>query len=168
MNCPPRTPKNYPKVLFFNAQSLKAGSKTKPTKTISWISDFGWKISLNFGEDLFFFLWRPPVFERKQRLNFRLWPKNQSQFLWRPFFLACFWAEKNVWISDFGPKISLNFGEDLFFFFYGDHLFLGGFREILLQEQWKFGSRSFALFSLFQNLQSVRYLPQVWPFGLLF
>ena len=31
----------------------------------------------------------------------------------------------NVWISDFGRKIRLNFGEDLFFFF-GDHLILGG------------------------------------------
>ena len=30
-----------------------------------------------------------------------------------------------VWISDFSRKINLNFGENLFFFF-GDHLFLGG------------------------------------------
>ena len=30
---------------------------------------------------------------------------------------------KNVWISDFGRKISLKIGEDLFFF--GDHLTLG-------------------------------------------
>ena len=76
----------------------------------------------------------------------------------------------NVWISDFGRKISLNFGEDLFFFFFfGDHLILGGKnvwiselsekfclkfranRVKLIQEQWKFGSRSFALFSLFQK-----------------
>ena len=74
---------------------------------------------------------------------------------------------KNVRISDFGRKISLNFGEDLFFF--GDHLILGGKnlwiselsekfrlnfrtnRVKVIQEQWKFGSRSFALFSLFQN-----------------
>ena len=28
--------------------------------------------------------------------------------------------------NDFGPKISLNFDEDLFFFFFGDHLILGG------------------------------------------
>ena len=32
---------------------------------------------------------------------------------------------KNVRIFDSGPKISLNFGEDLFFFF-GDHMLLGG------------------------------------------
>ena len=42
------------------------------------------KISLNFGEDLFFFLslffWRPPVFGQNKRLNFRFWPKNQPQF----------------------------------------------------------------------------------------
>ena len=28
--------------------------------------------------------------------------------------------------NDFGRKISLNFGEDLFFFFFGDHLIQGG------------------------------------------
>ena len=50
-----------------------------------WISDFGRKISLNFGEDLFFFFffWRPPEFGRKKRLNFRVRPKNHSQFWWR-------------------------------------------------------------------------------------
>ena len=42
------------------------------------------------------------------------------------FFLETtwFWAKKKVWISDFGRKITLKFGEDLFFFF-GDHLILG-------------------------------------------
>ena len=48
--------------------------------------------------------------------------KNQSQFWWRPFFFFFFFfffgdhlnlGEKNVWISDFGRKISLNFGEDI-------------------------------------------------------
>ena len=34
-------------------------------------------------------------------------------------------GEKNVRISDFGRKITLNFSEDLFFFFFGDHLILG-------------------------------------------
>ena len=42
---------------------------------------------LNFGEDFFFF-WRPLVFGLKNRLNFRFWPKNQTQFRRRPFF---FW-----------------------------------------------------------------------------
>ena len=28
--------------------------------------------------------------------------------------------------NGFGRKITLNFGEDLFFFFFGDHLILGG------------------------------------------
>ena len=33
----------------------------------------------------------------------------------------------NVWICEIGRKISLNFGEDLFFFsFFGDYLILGG------------------------------------------
>ena len=78
---------------------------------------------------------------------------------------------KNLWISDFGRKITLNSGEDLFFFFFffGDHLILGGknlwiselsesfrlnFRTNrlkLIQDQWKFESRSLAHFSLFQN-----------------
>ena len=77
---------------------------------------------------------------------------------------------KSVGVSDFGRKSSLNIGEDLFFFFFfGDHLFLGGKnvritelsekfrlnfrtnRVILIEEEWKFGSRSFALFSLFQK-----------------
>ena len=28
----------------------------------------------------FFFFWRPPVFGLKNRLNFRFWPRNQTQF----------------------------------------------------------------------------------------
>ena len=31
----------------------------------------------------------------------------------------------NVWTCEIGRKIALNFGEDLFFFFFGDHLILG-------------------------------------------
>ena len=97
-------------------------------------ADFWWKIENS-----------PP--HRKtaplKRLNFRVWPKNQSKFWWRPFFFletTWFWIEntlslnfgedrffffgdhlilggKNVCIPEFGQKISLNFGEDLFFFF---------------------------------------------------
>ena len=103
-----------------------------------WISDFGRKITLNFSEDLFFFFGEHLIL-----------------------------GGKNLWISDFGRKITLNFSEDLFFF--GEHLILGGknlwiselsekfrlnFRTNrlkLIQEQWKFESRSFAQFSLFQN-----------------
>ena len=49
-------------------------------------NESGRKISLNFGEDLFFFFffffffWRTPDFGRKNRLNFRFRPKNHSQF----------------------------------------------------------------------------------------
>ena len=50
-----------------------------------WISDFGRKITLNFGEDLFFFF-----FEEHLILG-----------------------EKIVWISDFGQETILNFGEDI-------------------------------------------------------
>ena len=76
-------------------------------------NESGRKISLNFGEDLFFFFFFfgvQPDFGRKNRLNFRFRPKNQSQFWWRPFF---FWRT-----PDFGRKITFNFGEDLFFFFW--------------------------------------------------
>ena len=115
----------------------------------------------------------PPIGKQLplKRLDFRFRPKNQSQFRWRSFFFGdhLILSRKNVWISEFGRKISLNLGEVLFFFFFGDHLILGGKnlwiselsekfrlnfrtnRVKLIQEQWKFGSRSFALFSLFQN-----------------
>ena len=91
----------------------------------------------------FFFFWRSPNFGRKKRLKFGFRPKNPSEFWRRPFFF--------------------------FFFFFGDHLILGGknlwnsnlsetfrlkFRTNrlkLIQGQWKFESRSFAHFSLFQN-----------------
>ena len=43
---------------------------------------------------------------------------------------------KNVWISELSEKFPLNFRTN---------------RVILIQEQWKFWSRSFALFSLFQK-----------------
>ena len=46
-------------------------------------SRFGPKIRLNFGEDLFFF-WRPPVFGRKKRLNFRAFREILSQFSDKP------------------------------------------------------------------------------------
>ena len=62
---------------FFFGDHLNLGEKNV------WISDFGRKISLNFGEDLFFFFWRPPEYGRKKRLNFRFRPKNHSQFWWR-------------------------------------------------------------------------------------
>ena len=68
-----------------------------------WIFDFGRKLRLNFGEDLFLFcFWRPPVFGLKKRLNFRFWPKNQTQFRWRSFFF--FWRP-----PVFGLKKRLNF-----------------------------------------------------------
>ena len=70
--------------------------------------------------------------------NFGIRPKSHSQFWWRPFF---FWRS-----PAFGRKKALSFR---------------AFREIrlnfrtnrlkLLLDQWKFQSRSFAHFSLFQN-----------------
>ena len=78
---------------------------------------------------------QPPL----KRLNFRIWQKNLTKFRWRPFFF--FWrppdfGRKNVWISELSEKFRLNFRTN---------------RVKLIQEQWKFGSRSIALFSLFQN-----------------
>ena len=83
---------------------------------------------------MFFVLLRPILCEkwkiapsiRKQpplkRLNLRIWTKYQSKFWRRPFFF--FFGDhlilggKNLRISDSGRKITLNFGEDLFFFFF--------------------------------------------------
>ena len=109
--------------------------KGKQPPSNVWISEFGRKISLNFGEDLFL------VFGDHLILDW-----------------------KNVWNSEFGRK-SVSISVKTFFFF-GDHLILGGKnvwvsekfrlnfranRVKLIQEQWKFGSRSFALSSLFQK-----------------
>ena len=38
----------------------------------------------------YFYFWRPPVSGLKNRLNFRFWPKNQTQFWRRPFFFVFF------------------------------------------------------------------------------
>ena len=105
------------------------------------LSEFGWKTGRTLSKDLFFF-WRSPDFGQKKPLKFGFRPKNHW-ILAKTFFL--------------------------FFFFFGDHLILGGkklwiselsetfrlkFRTNrlkLIQDQWKFESRSFAHFSLFQN-----------------
>ena len=50
------------KTFFFFGDHLNLGEKNV------WISDFGRKITLNFGEDLFF--WRPPEFGRKKTFEF--------------------------------------------------------------------------------------------------
>ena len=108
----------------------------------------------------------PPL----KRLNFRFGRKNQSQNRWRPFFLETtwFWAEKSFEFRISAEK-SVSISVKTFFFFFGDHLSLGGKndwifelsekfrinfrtnRVKLIQDQWKFGSRSSANFSLFQN-----------------
>ena len=171
-----------------------------------WICEIGRKISLDIGEDLFFFFaletnseFRTSAkkslsilvktfffffffleitwFWAEKTFDFRISAEKSLSILVKTFFffffvleMTWFWAEKNLWISDFGRKITLNFGEDLFFFFFfGDHLILDGkklwiselsekfrlnFRTNrlkLLLDQWKFESRSFAHFSLFQN-----------------
>ena len=136
---------------WWKIENSPPSEKSPPSNV--WISDSGRKISLKFGEDLFFLeitwiwaentfdfpilaeksaskpvFWWSPEFGRKKRLIFRFWPKKQSQNRWRPFFF--FFGEhlnlggKNVWFSDFGRKNSLKIGEDLFFF--GGHLNLGG------------------------------------------
>ena len=86
----------------------------------------------------FFFFWRPPVFGRKKPLNFGFRPKNRTQFRRRPFFFGdhLILGGKNLRISELSEKFRLNFRKN---------------RVKLIQEQSKFGSRSSALFSLFQN-----------------
>ena len=53
----------------------------------------------------------------KKRLNFRFWPKNQSQFRWRPIFF--FWRSRVFGLKKRLNlrKISLSFSENFFFFF---------------------------------------------------
>ena len=96
---------------------------------------------------MFLVLLRPIFCEKLKtaplkRLNLLNWTKNQSQFWWRPFFFFFFLLDhlilggKNLWISELSEKFRLKFRTN---------------RVKLIQGQWKFGSRSFALFSLFQN-----------------
>ena len=102
-----------------------------------WTCEIGRKIALNFGKDLFSFFGGHLIL-----------------------------GGKNVWILEFGRKITLNFGEDLFFWrspnFGRKKLWISDLSETfhlkfrtnrlkLIQGQWKFESRSFAHFSLFQN-----------------
>ena len=140
-----------------------------------WISDFGRKITLNFGEDLFFLFGDHPISEKtfefrisaekslwilaktfffffyleitqfqKKPLNFGFRPKNHSEFWRRPFFFFFFFffgdhpalGGKKLWISDLSETFRLKFRTN---------------RLKLIQNQWKFESRSFAHFSLFQN-----------------
>ena len=62
-----------------------------------WISDFGRKIRLNFGEDLFFF-WRSPVFGLKKTSEFPILAEKFVPISVKTFFffleITCFWAEK--------------------------------------------------------------------------
>ena len=68
---------------FFFGDHLILGGKNV------WIPDFGRKITLNFGEDLFFFFfffffWRSPNFGRKKPLNFRCFRGISSQISDKP------------------------------------------------------------------------------------
>ena len=73
-------------------------------------SQFRWR-------PFFFFFGDHLILGHLKRLNFGFRPKNHSQFRWRPFFFFfgdhLILGEKNAWISDFGRKITLNFGEDI-------------------------------------------------------
>ena len=75
-------------------------------------------VSMLVNTFFFFFFGDHLNLGEKNGSNFRFRPKNHSQFWWRPFFFFFFGdhlnlGEKNVWISDFGQKITLNFGEDI-------------------------------------------------------
>ena len=95
----------------------------------------------------------------------------KSFFLFFVLEITCFWAEKAFEFPILPEKsVSISVKTfSLFFFFFGDHLFLGwksvwisefsekfrlNFRinrVILIQEQWKFWLRSFAVFSLLKK-----------------
>ena len=115
---------------FFFGDHLFLGWK------IVWISDSGRKLGLNFGEDLFFLeitcFWAEKLFE------FPILAENSDSVSVRTFFFGdhLFLSGKNFWTSELSEKFRLNFRTN---------------RVKLIQEQWKFGSRSFALFSLFQK-----------------
>ena len=115
---------------------------------VSWASGFWLEIWVSSGEKrdgpwvktfFFYFFWRSPNFGRKKPLNFGFRPKNHSEFWRRPFF---FFGDhpilggKNLWIFELSETFCLNFRTN---------------RLQLIQDQWKFESRSFAHFSLFQN-----------------
>ena len=105
-----------------------------------WICEIGRNSSHNFGENLFFFFfWRSPSFGRKKALNFGFRPKNHSECWRRPFFFFgdhLILGGKKLWISELSETFRLKFRTN---------------RLKLIQDQWKFESRSFAHFSLFQN-----------------
>ena len=96
-----------------------------------WISEFGRKITPNFGEDLFFFFffsffWRSPNFGRKKPLNFGIRPKNHSEFWRRPFFfiflflfleITQLWAEKSFEFPSFPRHFVSSFGQTVWNWF---------------------------------------------------
>ena len=106
-----------------------------------WISTTGRKIRLNFGEDLFFLL-EITCFWAEKAFEFPILAKKSVSISVKTFFFLFFFRDhllfgwKSVWISEFSKKFRLNFWIN---------------RVILIQEQWKFGSKSFAVFSLFKK-----------------
>ena len=84
------------------------------------------------------------------RFLLQKWKQPPPKGIWEPKLWRS-WrnsAGGTVWFCNFGRKIRLNFGEDLFFV---DHLFFGG---KLIQEQWKFASRSLTVVSTLQKSPS--------------
>ena len=87
---------------------------------------------LNFGEDLLF-LWRSPVFGQKNRFNFKIRLNfGEDFFFWRS--PVC--GRKNRFNFRFPPKNLSQFRIN---------------RLNLIRKQWKFGSRSLTVVSLFQK-----------------
>ena len=95
--------------------------------------------SLNFGEDLFFFFfWRSPEIGRKKTFEFRISAETSLRILAKTFFFGdhLILGGENLWISELSETFRLKFWAN---------------RLKLIQDQWKFESRSFVHFSLFQN-----------------
>ena len=109
-----------------------------------------------FGEKSVLSRWRPFFFALHLKSG-----RKSVLFLKKLFFFGdhLFLGWKTVWICNFGRKIRLNFGDDLFFFFLEITCFwaekpfeFSTPAEIFGSKQWKFESRSLAVVSLFQIL----------------
>ena len=72
------------KVTILAEKSASVSNNSAPFRDASPPTPISAEKSLSIlVKTFFFFFWRPPEHGRKKRLNFRLRPKNHSQFWWR-------------------------------------------------------------------------------------
>ena len=97
-------------LILNNSAPFRDASPHRPKRNES-----GRKLSLNFGEDFFL---ETTWFWAKKTFEFPIAAEKSVSILVKTFFFFFFGdhlilGKKNVWISDFGQKITLNFGEDI-------------------------------------------------------